>query len=163
VALFHALPCFPILILSSLHLMIFKYPYFTHMKSNFRIFSAMDSTLYFLHIYRLDSQLKKNILPSNFEKILWSSKFLKVLPCRNNSIWKSRWHFHIMRPWALNLDNLPILSLWHIVGLSTKFLLNFKTLTTIWALHQKNFFFPFNCYNLAIRAVTLNEIFFTNY
>jgi hypothetical protein len=27
--------------------------------------------------------LKKNILPSNFEKILWSIKFLKVLPSRN--------------------------------------------------------------------------------
>jgi hypothetical protein len=27
----------------------------------------------------------------------------------------------------------------------------------------KNFFFPFNCYNLAIRAVTLIEIFSTNY
>jgi hypothetical protein len=27
--------------------------------------------------------LKKNILPSNFEKILWSNKFLKVPPCRN--------------------------------------------------------------------------------
>jgi hypothetical protein len=28
--------------------------------------------------------LKKNILPSNFEKILWSNKFLKVPPCRND-------------------------------------------------------------------------------
>jgi hypothetical protein len=27
--------------------------------------------------------LKKNILPSNFEKILLSNKFLKVPPCRN--------------------------------------------------------------------------------
>jgi hypothetical protein len=38
----------------------------------------MDSALHFLHIYRLDFHLKKNILPSNFEKILWSNKFLKV-------------------------------------------------------------------------------------
>jgi hypothetical protein len=29
--------------------------------------------------------------------------------------------------------------------------------------HQKNFFFPFNCYNLAIREVTLSEVFLTNY
>jgi hypothetical protein len=43
----------------------------------------MDSALHFLHIYHLDFQLKKKILPSNFEKILWSNKFLKVPPCRN--------------------------------------------------------------------------------
>jgi hypothetical protein len=27
--------------------------------------------------------LKKKILPSNFEKILWSNNFFKVPPCRN--------------------------------------------------------------------------------
>jgi hypothetical protein len=27
--------------------------------------------------------LKKKILPSNFEKVLWSNKFLKIPPCRN--------------------------------------------------------------------------------
>jgi hypothetical protein len=37
----------------------------------------MNSPLHFLHIYHLDFHLKKNILPSNFEKILWSNKFLK--------------------------------------------------------------------------------------
>jgi hypothetical protein len=47
------------------------------------IFSAMESALHFLHIYHLDFHLKKSILPSNFEKILWSNKFLKVPPCRN--------------------------------------------------------------------------------
>jgi hypothetical protein len=57
------------------------------------------------------------------------------------------------------LHNLPILIPWHISGLSTQFLLNFKTLTTIRALHPKNFFFLFNCYNLAICIVTLTEIF----
>jgi hypothetical protein len=34
----HVLPYFPILILSSLHLVIFKHPYLTHTKSDFRIF-----------------------------------------------------------------------------------------------------------------------------
>jgi hypothetical protein len=38
----------------------------------------MNSTLHFLHIYCLDLHLKKKILPSNFEKNLWSNKFLKV-------------------------------------------------------------------------------------
>jgi hypothetical protein len=37
----------------------------------------MNSALHILHIYGLDFHLKKNILPSNFEKILWSNKFLK--------------------------------------------------------------------------------------
>jgi hypothetical protein len=27
--------------------------------------------------------MKKKILPSNFEKILWNNKFVKVPPCRN--------------------------------------------------------------------------------
>jgi hypothetical protein len=34
------LPCFPILILSSLYLMIFRHPYLTHTKSNFGNFNA---------------------------------------------------------------------------------------------------------------------------
>jgi hypothetical protein len=38
----------------------------------------MNLALHFLHIWRLDFHLKKKILPSNFEKILWSNKFLKV-------------------------------------------------------------------------------------
>jgi hypothetical protein len=38
----------------------------------------MNSTLHFFHIYYLDFYLKKKILPSNFVKILWSNKFLKV-------------------------------------------------------------------------------------
>jgi hypothetical protein len=49
----HVLPCYPILILSSLE-----------------YFSAMNSILHFLHIYRLDFYSKKKILPSNVEKIL---------------------------------------------------------------------------------------------
>jgi hypothetical protein len=66
----HVLPCFPILILSSLHLVIFKLPYLIHMKSDLDVFSAMNSELHFLHIYHLDFHLKKKILPSHFEKIL---------------------------------------------------------------------------------------------
>jgi hypothetical protein len=55
-ALSHVLPCFPNLMLSLLHLMIFKHPYFTHTQSNF---SAMNSGLHFLYIYHLDFHLKK--------------------------------------------------------------------------------------------------------
>jgi hypothetical protein len=36
VALSHVLPCFPILMQSSPHLVIFKHPYLTHSKSDFR-------------------------------------------------------------------------------------------------------------------------------
>jgi hypothetical protein len=32
----HVLPCFPTLMLSSLHLVIFRHPYLTHTKSDFR-------------------------------------------------------------------------------------------------------------------------------
>jgi hypothetical protein len=39
----------------------------------------MNSALHILHIYRLDFHLKKKILPSIFEKILWSNKSFKAL------------------------------------------------------------------------------------
>jgi hypothetical protein len=38
----------------------------------------MNLVLHSFHIYRLDFHLKKKILPSIFEKIHWSNKFLKV-------------------------------------------------------------------------------------
>ena len=78
----HVLPCFPTLKLSSLHLVIFRHPYLTHLKYDSKKNYAMNSTLHFSHIYYLDFYLKKNFLPSNFEKILWSTKFLKVPPCK---------------------------------------------------------------------------------
>jgi hypothetical protein len=59
---FPMLPYFPILMQSSLHLVIFKHPYLTPTKSNFINSSAMNLTLHFLHIYHLDFHLKeKNI------------------------------------------------------------------------------------------------------
>jgi hypothetical protein len=38
----------------------------------------MNSALHSLYIYLFNFHLKKKILPSNFEKILWDNKFLKV-------------------------------------------------------------------------------------
>jgi hypothetical protein len=64
----------------------------------------MNLAFHSLHIYHLDLYLKKKTLPSNFGNILWSNKFLKVPPCRNYFLWKSRRHLLLMRPWALNLD-----------------------------------------------------------
>jgi hypothetical protein len=43
----------------------------------------MNLACHTLHIYRLDFHLEKDILPSNFEKILWRNKFFKVPTCRN--------------------------------------------------------------------------------
>jgi hypothetical protein len=81
----HVLPSFPMLILSSIHLVIFRHQYLTHTKNLIlENFSAINSTLHFLHIYCLDFYLKKKFLPSIFEKILWSNKFLKVPSCRND-------------------------------------------------------------------------------
>jgi hypothetical protein len=62
-----------------------------------------------------------------------------------------------------SLYNLPNLTIWHIAGHSTYFLLYFNTLTTIREIHQKNLFFPLNCYSLAICEVTSIEIFSTIY
>jgi hypothetical protein len=103
------LPCFHTLTLSSLQLVIFRHPYLTHQSPSPEIFSTMNSTLYFLHIYCLNYYLKNNFLPSNFEKILWSSKFLKMPPSRSyETLGFESW-----------LYNFPILILRHIVGLCT--------------------------------------------
>jgi hypothetical protein len=86
----HVLPCFPILILSSLHLVIFRHPYLTRI---LEIFNTMNSALHLLHIYRFDFHLKKKNLHSNCEKILQSNKFLKVLPSRNDFFMKIKMIF----------------------------------------------------------------------
>jgi hypothetical protein len=50
----------------------------------------MDLALHFLHINRLDFHLKKKILPSSFEKLLWSNNFIAyVLNARQPLIEKS--------------------------------------------------------------------------
>jgi hypothetical protein len=77
----------------------------------------MNSTLHFLHIHRLDFHLKKKILPSNFEKILLSNKFLKVPPCKDYI--KMACVSYEILGFESGLYNLPILTLWHIVGLPT--------------------------------------------
>jgi hypothetical protein len=144
--------------------MIFRHPYLNRMKSDLRNhISATNSALHFLHIHHLDFYLKKKILPSNFEKIIWNNKFLKVPPCRNYFLWKSRWYLLLMRPWTLNLDykTFPFLYFGILLAYPPNFYWISK-LTTIRAPHQKNFFFSFNCYNLAIRVVTWTEIFSTN-
>jgi hypothetical protein len=104
----HVLPCFPILMLSSLHLVIFRYPYLIHTKSDFRIFLCYEFNTSFSSHLPISFSLEKKILSSNFEKILWSNNFLKVPPCRNCFVCKSRWYFLLKKPWALNLDNTTI-------------------------------------------------------
>jgi hypothetical protein len=57
------MPCSSTMKLSSLHLVIFKYPYLIDMKSNSGNFSAMNSTHHFVHIYRLYFHMKKILFP----------------------------------------------------------------------------------------------------
>ena len=78
----HMLPYFPILIKSLLHLMTFRHLDFTHTKYDFRNLKFYGfNTSFSLHPpFRFP--FEKKILPSNFEKILWSNKFFKVYACR---------------------------------------------------------------------------------
>jgi hypothetical protein len=89
----HVLPCFPIVMLSSLHLVIFRYPYLSHTKSDFRKFCCYEFNTSFSSHLPFRFPLKKKFLPSIFKKILWSNKSFKVPPCKNYFLWKSRWHF----------------------------------------------------------------------
>jgi hypothetical protein len=72
--LFHVLPCFPTLKLSSLHPLIFGHPYFTYMKFDFQCY---EFSMSFPSHLLFGFPLEENFLPSNFEEILWSNKFLK--------------------------------------------------------------------------------------
>jgi hypothetical protein len=58
------LPCFPILMQSSLHLDIFKHPYLTHTKSNFRNLKCYGfSTSFSLHVpFRFPLEGRKSCL-----------------------------------------------------------------------------------------------------
>jgi hypothetical protein len=60
--IFHVLPSFPTLKLSSLYLVIFGYPHLIHMKFDSGYFSAMNSACHFLHFNRLDFVLEENVL-----------------------------------------------------------------------------------------------------
>jgi hypothetical protein len=68
-------------------------------------FSVMNLVHHFLHIYHLAFHLKKFYLPSNFEKILWSNKFLKVPRVEFFIFWTPRWPLLLTKSWTLNLDD----------------------------------------------------------
>jgi hypothetical protein len=114
VALSHMLPCFPILKLSLLQSLDTNISLIWSLileVLSVEVFSAMNSAHHFLDIYLLDFYLNQIFLPSSSKKILWSNKFLKVLPYRNYFIWKSRWPLFIMRFWTLNLNYMTFLFL----------------------------------------------------
>jgi hypothetical protein len=73
----HVLPYILTLKLSSLHQVIFRHPYLTHMKSDFRNLECHGFSMSFPPHLLFEFHLKKKMLPSNSEKILWSNKFLK--------------------------------------------------------------------------------------
>jgi hypothetical protein len=126
--------------------------------------SSMNSAVHSLHIHRSDFHLKKNIWPSNFEKILLSNKFLMV-PLYKIILYGNQdgiWFLWDLRLWILAIQPFHFYTLANCRPVHP-FQLNFTTSTMIMAFHKKNFFFPFNCYNLAICEVTLSEIFPTNY
>src|SRR5450759_446709 len=97
-------PAFPVLMQSSPPLVNFEHPYLTHMNSDSRNLKCYEFSTSFSSHLPFRFPLLKKMLPSDFEKILRSNKFLKVPPSRNYFLQKSRWHLLLMRPWALNLD-----------------------------------------------------------
>jgi hypothetical protein len=128
------------------------------------IFSAMNSTCHFFHIYNLDFHLKKIFLPSNFENILWSNKFLKVPPCRN-VLKKNRdnlfflWNLElwILTTQSFHLHTLAYCRPIHLISIG------FPNINNNLEIPPNKLFFFFNHYNLAIHAITLSEICFANY
>jgi hypothetical protein len=74
----HVLPCFPILMLSSPHLVIFKHPYLTHTKSNSRNLKCYEfSTSFSSHLPFRFSLEEKHLAFKLWEDSM-EFKFLKV-------------------------------------------------------------------------------------
>jgi hypothetical protein len=158
----HVLPCFPILIQSSLHLVIFKHPYLTHTKSDSRNLKCCEFSTSFSSHLRFRFPLEgKNLA---FEKILWSNRFLKV-PLVEIIFYENQGDICFL--WDLGLWILTMQPS-HSYTLAYRrpihlLSIEFQNIDNDQGNPPKKLFFPFNCYNLAIHEVTLTEISSTNY
>jgi hypothetical protein len=152
----HVLPCFPTLILSSLHLVIFRHPYFTHTKSDLEIFSAMNSVLHFLHIYYFNFHWRKNSCLQTLKRFFGVTGFsryplVEIILYDNQDgicfLWDLRfWILTIQPSHSYTLAYCrPI----HLISIE------FENIDNDPSSPPKNFLFSFNCYNLTIREVTL--------
>jgi hypothetical protein len=164
VALSHVLPCFPTLKQLSLHLVIFRHPYLTHMKSDLENFSTMNSILHFLHIHHLDFHLKKISCLHSLRRFYGVTSFsryplFKIIFYETEDDICFLWDLGL---WILTTQPSHSYALAYCWPIHLIFL-EFQNIDNNLGSPPKNFFSPFNCYNLAIHVVTLSEIFPTNY
>jgi hypothetical protein len=124
----------------------------------------MNLGVYFFHIYHLDFHLKKipchKTLRRFFEVISFSRNILIEL-----IIFESQDDFCFL--WDLGLCmlttqpsnscTLPYCGPIHLISIEI------QNIENNLGILPKNFFYPFNCYNFAIRPCTLSKIFSTNY
>jgi hypothetical protein len=160
----HVLPCFPNLILSSLHLLIFRHPYFTHIKSDCRNFGTMNFALYFFHIYPFYWKISIGRKISWFQTLTRVTSFLRyplieIFFLIMNMTFAS-YKTLDFESWLYNLPILIFFSYFRPIHLISIELQNIDNNS---ALHQIFISFHFNCYNIAIRAITLTKIFSANY
>jgi hypothetical protein len=106
----HVLPCFPILILSSTYLVIFKHPYLTHTTSDFRNLKCYGfSTSFSSHPpFRFPLEEKNLQTLRTFYGVTSFSRYPLV---EKNSM-KIKMHLLLLRPWTLNLDDTIFLFLY---------------------------------------------------
>jgi hypothetical protein len=159
----HVLPCFPIMMLSSLHLVIFRHPYLTHTKI-LEIFVSMNSALHILHIYHLDFHLKKKSCLQNLRRFYGITSTLRyplveIIFYENQDGICFLWDIGL---WILTIQpshsyTLAYYRPFHLISIEFQNIDNDQGNTPIY------FFPPFNCYNLAILEVSLIEIFSTIY
>jgi hypothetical protein len=163
VALSHVLPCFPILIQSSLHLVIFKPPYLTHTKSDFRNFECYEFiTSFSSHLsFRFPLEEKKSCLKTlrrSYNVISFSRyPLIEIIFYENQNGICFLWDLGL---WILSIQPSHSYTLVyyrpiHLISIEFQNIENNQG-------SLPNFVF-FNCYNLAKHEVNLNEIFSTNY
>jgi hypothetical protein len=108
--------------------------------------------------------LEEKILPLNFEKTLWSNKFLKVSPCKHYFYENQNgicflWDLGL---WILTIQPSHFYTLAYCRPIHLVFI-EFQNIDNNQGSPPKKLFFPFNCYDLAIHEVTLTEIFSAYY
>jgi hypothetical protein len=161
----HMLPCFPILMQSSLHLVIFKHPYLTHTESDFRNFKCYEFNTSFSSYlpFRFPLEGKESCLQTlrRFHGVPSSSCYplVEIIFYENQDGICFLWDLGL---WILTIQPFHSYTLAycrpiHLISIE------FQNIEKNQGSLQENFFFPFDCYNLAIHEVTLTEIFFINY
>jgi hypothetical protein len=144
---------------------IFRHPYLIHTKSNFRkkLVLWIQHFIFFTSIFQIFAWRKKSCLQtlrSSYGVIsLWRYPLVEIIFYENQDGIFFLWD---LRLWILSIQpshsyTLAYCRPIHLISIE------FQNIDNNQSSPPKKLFLPFNCYDLAIRKVTLTEVFSTTY